>query len=115
MRVAGLRRCVLCGSRRKLHEHHIGGQNHIPWLTMLLCGPCHETFHARFRQSVELPRRLLLETRSRRVTALRPPKHEQYSFCSSSGNLGCTVSIPSEDGNKAVAFLPATLFQIDFP
>ncbi len=43
------------------------------------------------------------------------PKHEQYSFCSSSGNLGCTVSIPSEDGNKAVAFLPATLFQIDFP
>jgi hypothetical protein len=47
-----LRRCVLCGGRRKPHKHHIGGQNHIFWLRMLLCEACHETFHARFRQSV---------------------------------------------------------------
>lgn len=53
MKAIGLRRCVLCGSRRKLHEHHIAGQNHISWLTMLLCEPCHESFHARFRQSVD--------------------------------------------------------------
>jgi hypothetical protein len=53
MKAIGLRRCVLCGSRRKLHEHHVGLQNHIPWLTMLLCEPCHENFHARFRQSVD--------------------------------------------------------------
>lgn len=53
MKAAGLRRCVLCGSSRKMHEHHIGGQNHISWLTMLLCEPCHETFHARFSQSVD--------------------------------------------------------------
>jgi hypothetical protein len=53
MRAASLRRCVLCGSRRKMHEHHIGGQNHFSWLTMLLCEPCHEDFHARFRQSID--------------------------------------------------------------
>jgi hypothetical protein len=41
-----LARCVLCGSRRKVHKHHIGGQNHISWLMMLLCEPCHENFHA---------------------------------------------------------------------
>jgi hypothetical protein len=35
-----------------VHEHHLGGQNHIPWLTMLLCETCHESFRARFRQSV---------------------------------------------------------------
>ncbi len=44
---------MLCGSRRKVHKHHIGGQNHIRWLTMLLCETCHENFHARFRQSVD--------------------------------------------------------------
>ncbi len=49
---ASRKRCVLCGSRRKVHEHHLGGQNHISWLTMLLCESCHETFHAKFRQSV---------------------------------------------------------------
>jgi hypothetical protein len=53
MIAAGLKRCVLCGSRRKTRQHHIGGQNHISWLTMLVCEPCHETFHARFRQSVD--------------------------------------------------------------
>jgi hypothetical protein len=52
MIVATLRRCVLCGSSRKLHEHHVGGNNHIPWLRMLLCELCHENFHSRFRQSV---------------------------------------------------------------
>lgn len=52
MIAASLGRCVLCGSRRKVHEHHLGGRNHISWLTMLLCEACHETFHAKFRQSV---------------------------------------------------------------
>jgi hypothetical protein len=53
MITTSLTRCVLCGSRRKVHKHHIGGQNHISWLMMLLCEPCHENFHARFRQSVD--------------------------------------------------------------
>jgi hypothetical protein len=53
MIASNLRRCVLCGSRRRPHEHHIGLKRHIPWLTLLLCEPCHETFHARFRQSVD--------------------------------------------------------------
>jgi len=52
MIAASLKRCVLCGSRRRVHEHHVGGNNHIPWLRMLLCELCHENFHARFRQSV---------------------------------------------------------------
>jgi sialate O-acetylesterase len=43
------------------------------------------------------------------------PKHEQYSFGSSSGNLGCSVNIPTEGGTKSVTFLPGTLFQIDLP
>jgi hypothetical protein len=53
MIAASLRRCVLCGTSRRVHEHHIGLQNHVPWLEMLLCEACHETFHARFRQSVD--------------------------------------------------------------
>jgi sialate O-acetylesterase len=43
------------------------------------------------------------------------PKHVQYSFGSTSGNLGCRVNIPTEGGTKSVTFLPATLFQLDFP
>ena len=53
MIATSLPRCVLCGSRRKPHKHHPGGQNHIPWLTMVLCERCHENFHARFRQSID--------------------------------------------------------------
>jgi hypothetical protein len=53
MIAASLRRCVLCGRRRSPRGHHTGGQNHIAWLKNILCEPCHENFHARFRQSVD--------------------------------------------------------------
>jgi uncharacterized protein YlaI len=52
MIAAPMKRCVLCGRSRELNKHHLGGQNHIPWLTMLLCESCHDNFHAKFRQSV---------------------------------------------------------------
>ncbi len=53
MIAASLRRCALCGRSRKVNKHHPGGQNHIPWLRMVLCEDCHQNFHARFRQSVD--------------------------------------------------------------
>jgi hypothetical protein len=53
MIAASLRRCALCARSRKMNKHHLGGQNHISWLSMLLCEKCHRNFHARFRQSVD--------------------------------------------------------------
>jgi hypothetical protein len=53
MIAANLKRCVLCGRRRSPRQHHVGGQNHTRWLWNILCEPCHENFHARFRQSVD--------------------------------------------------------------
>ena len=38
-------RCVLCGSIRNIEQHHIGGQNHIAWVTVPLCRNHHEQCH----------------------------------------------------------------------
>jgi hypothetical protein len=53
MIAASLKRCVLCGRGRRPHKHHPGGRRHVAWLRNILCEPCHENFHARFRQSVD--------------------------------------------------------------
>ena len=37
--------CVICGSRRNLQWHHIGGRNHLVLVKMLLCGAHHVQCH----------------------------------------------------------------------
>jgi len=44
------RRCVICGSTQRVEAHHVGGQNHIAWFTIPLCGEHHDRFHALLRQ-----------------------------------------------------------------
>jgi hypothetical protein len=45
--------CVICGSRRNLQWHHIGGKKHLAWVMMPLCGDHHEQCH-RLMKSVDL-------------------------------------------------------------
>jgi hypothetical protein len=46
--------CVRCGSTSSVHKHHVGGRNQIAWFVMPLCRECHEWFHAKFGQAMEL-------------------------------------------------------------
>lgn len=46
----GVRKCVICGSPERAEGNHVGGQNHIAWFTMPLCGEHHDRFHALLRQ-----------------------------------------------------------------
>jgi len=36
------RRCFICGSRKDLQEHHLGGCSHARFSTLTLCRPHHE-------------------------------------------------------------------------
>ena len=45
----GVRKCVICGSPERVEANHVGGQNHIAWFTMPLCGEHHDRFHALLR------------------------------------------------------------------
>jgi hypothetical protein len=46
----GVHKCVICGSPERVEANHVGGQNHIAWFTMPLCGEHHDRFHALLRQ-----------------------------------------------------------------
>jgi hypothetical protein len=50
-KVACVRRCALCGSRKGVQGNHIGGQNHLGWVTMPFCCECHQRFHILARQA----------------------------------------------------------------
>jgi hypothetical protein len=45
-----IRRCVICGSTRRVEANHVGGRNLIAWFTGPLCGDHHDRFHALLRQ-----------------------------------------------------------------
>ncbi len=45
-----IRRCVICGSTRRVEANHVGGRRHIAWFTSPLCGQHHDRFHALLRQ-----------------------------------------------------------------
>jgi len=46
-----IRKCVICGSTRRVEANHVGGRNHIAWFTAPLCGEHHDRFHALLRQA----------------------------------------------------------------
>lgn len=39
------RRCVICGTSKKVHIHHGGGRRHVPWFLVPLCETHHELLH----------------------------------------------------------------------
>lgn len=45
-----IRRCVICGSTRRVEANHVGGRNLIAWFTSPLCGEHHDRFHVLLRQ-----------------------------------------------------------------
>ena len=45
-----IRRCVVCGSTRRVEDNHVGGRNHVAWFTGPLCGNHHDRFHVLLRQ-----------------------------------------------------------------
>ena len=45
-----IRRCVICGSTRRVEDNHVGGRNHVAWFTGPLCGDHHLKFHELLRQ-----------------------------------------------------------------
>lgn len=45
-----IRRCVICGSTRRVEDNHVGGRNHVAWFTGPLCGNHHDRFHVLLRQ-----------------------------------------------------------------
>lgn len=46
---AGKRKCVLCGSERRVEANHQGGRKFIAWFTSPLCGDHHDKFHQMLR------------------------------------------------------------------
>lgn len=50
-RVACVRRCALCPSHKNVQGNHIGGRNHLGWITMPFCDKCHQRFHILARQA----------------------------------------------------------------
>ena len=42
-------RCVLCGSTDRVELNHIGGRNHVIWITAPFCRKHHNEFHLRLR------------------------------------------------------------------
>jgi hypothetical protein len=45
-----IRKCVICGSTRRVEANHVGGRNFIAWFTGPLCGDHHDRFHVLLRQ-----------------------------------------------------------------
>jgi hypothetical protein len=37
--------CAMCGSRNNIEHNHIGGRNHLIWVTGPLCQAHHRQFH----------------------------------------------------------------------
>jgi hypothetical protein len=37
--------CVICGRNSTVERHHVGGQNHLAWLTVPLCRAHHTQLH----------------------------------------------------------------------
>jgi hypothetical protein len=37
--------CAICGTTRVIQHHHIGGRNHIAWVTVPLCRAHHRRCH----------------------------------------------------------------------
>lgn len=37
--------CVICGKRKRVERHHIGGRKHLVWITAPLCHIHHERLH----------------------------------------------------------------------
>ena len=50
-KVAPMRRCALCQSHKNIQGNHIGGRNHLGWITMPFCDKCHQRFHILARQA----------------------------------------------------------------
>jgi hypothetical protein len=44
-------RCVLCDSSQDVEHHHIGGRNHLAWVTVPLCRPHHNQCHGLIESS----------------------------------------------------------------
>lgn len=38
--------CILCGNINGIENHHIGGRNHLAWVTIPLCRKHHRQCHA---------------------------------------------------------------------
>jgi hypothetical protein len=38
--------CIICGTHQKIRRHHIGGQNHVIWVTAYLCDSHHLQCHS---------------------------------------------------------------------
>ncbi len=45
-----IRRCVICGSTRRVEANHVGGRHLIGWFSSPLCGDHHDRFHVLLRQ-----------------------------------------------------------------
>jgi hypothetical protein len=37
--------CVICGKRKRVECHHVGGRKHLVWITAPLCRIHHERLH----------------------------------------------------------------------
>ena len=46
-----VRRCVICGSTRRVESNHVGGRHLIGWFRSPLCGEHHARFHVLLRQA----------------------------------------------------------------
>jgi hypothetical protein len=64
------RRCVICGSARRVERHHVGGRNHVAWFTIPLCGEHHDRFHELLNQ-VRLDLRYTPDPVERRIRVLK--------------------------------------------
>jgi len=64
------RRCVICGSSRRVEANHVGGRNFVAWFTAPLCGDHHDRFHVLLRQ-IRLDLRYTSEPVERAIRALK--------------------------------------------
>lgn len=48
---AQILRCAKCGSSRNVELHHIGGRNHVAWITIPLCQDHHMRLTAAIQQA----------------------------------------------------------------
>lgn len=61
-----VRCCAICGSRKNLQEHHLGGFRHAPFFTIPLCEPHHQAVHlAITRSGISLEYTSVREQRAR--------------------------------------------------
>jgi hypothetical protein len=37
--------CIICSTTKNVERHHIGGRNHLVWVTAPLCRSHHRQFH----------------------------------------------------------------------